>query len=399
MMLDGIKVLDLSRILAGPYVCMLMGDLGADVIKLERPGRGDDLRWLRGGDGLTASFATMNRNKRAIAVDLTSEKGKDIAFKLACEADVIVENFLPGVVAKHGLGYEAVKAENPSVVFASITGFGQDGPYASRGGYNSLALGMGGMMGLTGMPGNPPTRPGGSLADVASAYVALGTINAALVKRFRTDEGSYLDINLLASTLGLLPDPVANYFESGVEPTRLGNRSPSVTPGEVFPTADGLITIVLTGIKQWKAFCTELGDLGMTDHPKFSTNALRLANHAEFKARVDAILLTRNTEDWVQKLIPHSIAAGPVYEFPEVFEDPQVQHLGLVAEIAQPGLGDIKMLNFPVRLSPSAASIRRPAPWLGEHTTEILAEIGYSEDQISSLAEVGTIEIGGPPEK
>ena len=291
-MLKGIRVLDLSRVIAGPYCAALMGDLGADVIKLERPGRGDDLRNLRGSGQMSASFAAMNRNKRGIAVDLQRPEGVRLAFELARRADVLVENFLPGVTERLGLGYAAVRAANPAIVYASITGFGQTGPLARKAGYNTIAQGMSGLMALTGMPGHPPTRVAGSVSDVAASYMAFGMINAALVHRFRTGEGQQVDVSLLASSLGLLPDPVAIYFDTGERPKRAGNRNLHLTPAEAFQGQDGLINIVLLNPDQWKRFCGALGDEAMETDPRFATNDARLAHHAEFKARVEAILAT-----------------------------------------------------------------------------------------------------------
>ena len=393
-MLEGIKVLDLSRILAGPYCAAMLGDAGADVVKVERPGRGDDLRWLRGGNGITASFASLNRNKRGIAVNLQHPEGRALAFEMAAKADVVIENFLPGETAKFGIGYGQVSAVNPGVVYASITGFGQSGPYARRAGYNSVALGMAGYMALTGMPGHPPTRPGGSLADTASALLAFGAINAALVGRARSGQGTYIDVSLLGSTMALVPDPVANYFETGVRPQRQGNTSPSVAPGEPFQARDGLVTIVLTSPEQWARFCEVLDDPSMKDDPRFRTNADRLRNHGEFKPRVEARLAEADVAQWVERFAARSIAVGPVYEFDQVFDDPQVQHLGLVTEIEQPGLGSTHMLSPTIRTMPSGPGIRRPAPLLGQHTREVLTEFGYDDARIAALAESGAIEIG-----
>src|SRR5437867_6375539 len=309
MMLGGVRVLDLSRVIAGPYCATLMADLGADVIKVERPGRGDDLRAWR-GDGMSATFAAINRNKRGIAVDLHHPEGAKLAFELARRADVIVENFLPGVADRHGVGYETVRAANPAVVYASVTGFGQTGPYAQRPGYNTIAQGMSGLMGLTGMPGDPPTRVGGSVADLAAALTAFGAVCAALVHRFRTGAGQRLDVSLLASTLGLLPDAAAHYLESGVRPRREGNRNPNLTPAEAFRTRDGLITVVLMNPAQWDRFCRVLGDETLRIEPRFATNADRLANHAELKARVEAALEAASTAEWVARFEAASIAAG-----------------------------------------------------------------------------------------
>jgi crotonobetainyl-CoA:carnitine CoA-transferase CaiB-like acyl-CoA transferase len=397
-MLEGMRVLDLSRVIAGPYCARLLGDLGADVVKVERPGRGDDLRATRGKDGMNAAFAAVNRNKRGIAVDLQHPEGARLTFELARRADVVIENFLPGVAGRLGLGYEAVGAVNPAVVYVSVTGFGQTGPYARRAGYNTIAQGMSGIMAITGMPGHPPTRVGGSVADVTAALVAFGGVGAALVHRLRTGRGQHLDVSLLASMLGLLPDPVAHYFESGVRPGREGNRNPHLTPAEAFPTADGHVTVVLMNTDQWERFCRVLGDEALRTDPRFATNAARLEHHAELRARVEACLTGAPTREWVARFEAAQIAAGPIYEFDEVFEDPQVQHLGLVVEMPQPGYplhaGRVRMLDFPFRASATPAAVRRPAPRLGEHTAEVLAALGLSRGEIERLRDAGVIALG-----
>jgi crotonobetainyl-CoA:carnitine CoA-transferase CaiB-like acyl-CoA transferase len=396
-MLAGIRVRDLSRVIAGPYCTALMGDLGADVVKLERPGRGDDLRALRGSGVMSASFAAVNRNKRGIAIDLQQPEGQKLAFELARRADVVVENFVPGVAERLGLGYAAVRAMNPAVVYASISGFGQTGPLAKKPGYNTIAQGMSGLMALTGMAGHPPTRVAGSVSDVSASYMAFGMINAALVHRLRTGDGQHVDVSLLASSIGLLPDPVAIYFDTGERPQRSGNRNLNVTPAEAFQGRDGLINVVLLNPDQWKRFCAALGDNEMATDARFVTNDVRLENHAEFKARVEAILATAPVAEWVQKLEAATVAAGPVYEFHEVFEDPQVRHLGLVAEVEQPGAGKVKMLTFPGRASGTPPRIDRPAPLLGQHTAEVLGELGLSREEIDRLAAAGVIVLGEQP--
>jgi crotonobetainyl-CoA:carnitine CoA-transferase CaiB-like acyl-CoA transferase len=395
MMLDGIRVLDFSRVVAGPYVTMLLGDLGADVIKVERPGEGDDVRgWKTDSPGMSAAFAAINRNKRGIALDLQHPEGAKLAFELARRADVIVEAFVPGVADRLGFGYRAVRDVNPSVVYASISGFGQTGPYARRPGYNTIAQAMSGLMALTGMPGHAPTRVGGSVADLAASLTAFGAVTAALVHRFRTGEGQHLDVSLLASTLGLLPDPIAQYLESGVRPTRRGNRNPALTPAEAFSTRDGYIIVVVFNPKQWDRFCRVLGDEELRTAPRFATNADRLANHTEMTARIEAVLAGADTADWVARFEKAQVAAGPIYEFDEVFEDPQVGHLGLVMELEQPGHGTFRMLGFPFQASATPAEIRRPAPLLGQHTAEVLEELGLSRAEIQSLATSGAIALG-----
>ena len=389
-MLDGVRVLDLSRVIAGPYCATLLADLGADVIKLERPGRGDDLRSWR-GSGMSAAFAAINRNKRGIAVELQHPQGARVAFALARRADVIIENFLPGVADRLGLGYAAVGAVNPGVVYASVTGFGQTGPYAKRPGYNTIAQGMSGLMGLTGMPGHPPTKVGGSVSDLAAALCAFGTVNAALVHRFRTGVGQYLDVNLVASTLTLLPDPVAHYFDSGVRPKRVGNRNANLTPAEAYPTKDGMIQVVMMNPDQYDRFCRALGDDTLASDLRFATNDARLANYDEFRARVEQALATGTTAEWQERFERAQIAAGPVYELDEVFSDPQIKHLALIAEVDQPGYGTARMLGFPVRASATPAAIRRPAPLLGEHTAEVLGEIGVTADELERLVAAGAV--------
>jgi crotonobetainyl-CoA:carnitine CoA-transferase CaiB-like acyl-CoA transferase len=392
-MLEGLRVLDCSRVIAGPYAAMLMGDLGADVIKLERPGRGDDFRAIR-GNGMSAAFASVNRNKRGIAVDLGHPDGRRVAFELACRADVLIENFLPGVAERQGIGYAAVSAANPGIVYASVTGFGQDGPLARRGGYNLIAQGMAGIMALTGQPGDPPTRAGGSISDLAASYLTFGMVQAALVHRGRTGRGQHLDVNLLASTIGMLPDPVAHFFESGTRPTREGNRNPNLTPAEAYRTGDGYLNVVVLSPDQWERFCAVVGDPVLRSDPRFATNPERLAHHTELKARVEAVLAGDSTAEWVARFEKAQIAAGPIYEFDEVFQDPQVRHLGVVAEMDQPGYGRVRMVNFPVRASTTPARLTRPAPLLGEHTAEVLGELGMSRDEIEKLAASGAIALG-----
>jgi crotonobetainyl-CoA:carnitine CoA-transferase CaiB-like acyl-CoA transferase len=398
MILGGLRVLDLSRVIAGPYCATLLADLGADVVKLERPGRGDDLRHWRGGEGMSPVFAAVNRNKRGVAVDLQHPEGARLALALARQADVVVENFLPGVADRLGVGYQAVRAQNPAVVYVAVTGFGQTGPYAQRSGYNTIAQGMSGLMALTGMPDHPPTKVGGSVADLAAAFLAFGGVCAALVQRFRTGQGQYLDVNLLASTLALLPDPVAHFFAAGgIRPPRAGNRNPNLAPAEAFRTKDGYLNVVIMNPDQWGRFCEALGDEAMATDPRFATNDARVAHREEFRARVERVLATDDTAVWVTRLEKAAIACGPIYELDEVFNDPQVQHLELVTEIEQPGVGPMRLLGFPYRVSAGPIGIRRPAPRLGEHTEDVLQEVGLSPAEIERLAAAGVVQLPSAP--
>jgi crotonobetainyl-CoA:carnitine CoA-transferase CaiB-like acyl-CoA transferase len=391
-MLDGIRVLDLSRVIAGPYCAMMLADLGADVVKVERPGRGDDMRYLGNTkDGMSLGFATINRNKRAIAVDLQHPAGLEIILELARRADVVLENFVPGVAERLGLGYKALSATNAAVVYASVSGYGQDGPYARRPGYNTIAMGMSGLMALTGHPGDPPTRPGGSISDVAASYIAFGAICAALVQRYRTGRGQHVDVSLLASSVALLPDPAAFYFSSGVAPTRVGNRNANVTPAEAFKASDGFINLVILNPDQYEKFCRALGDEGLVTEPRYATNDARIANHPEFKARVEAALAKRTVDEWVEKMIAVGIAAGPIYEFAQVFDDPHLRHIGMVREVEQPGLGSVRMLGFPFAVGGERPAVRRPAPRLGQHTREVLNELGIAPSEIERLTGLGAV--------
>ena len=394
-MLNGIRVLDLSRVVAGPYCAMLLADLGADVVKVERPGVGDDLRAMRGSGGMNAQFAALNRNKRGIALDLQHPEGARLTFELARRADVVLENFVPGGAERLGLGYEAVSAANPTVVYASISGFGQSGPYARRPAYNTIAQGLSGIMAITGYPGGPPTRIGGTLSDMVTAYLAFGAINAALLHRFRTGEGQHLDVSLLASTMGVIPDVAAEYLDSGVRPERIGNRNPHLAPAEVFRTADGYVIVIVMNEGQWGRLCEMLGDPTLRSAPEFATNADRVANRAALIERIEAVLVDAPTAEWVERLAAANVPGAPVYELDQVFEDPQVRHLGLVKEIEQPGHGPVRMLGLPFGASAVASGIRRPAPRLGEHTVEVLGELGLEAGEVERLASEGVVGVVG----
>jgi formyl-CoA transferase len=248
-------------------------------------------------------------------------------------------------------------------------------------------------MALTGQPGDPPTRPGGSISDVAASYIAFGAVCAALVQRFRTGQGQHVDVSLLASSVALLPDPASHYFATGVAPRRVGNRNPNVTPAEAFQASDGFINVVILNPDQYEKFCKALGDEGLITEPRYATNEARVANHPEFKARVEAALSKRTVSEWVDRMIAAGIAAGPIYEFAQVFEDAQVRHMGMIREVEQPGLGTVQMLGFPFAVGGVRPPLRRPAPRLGEHTREVLGELGISTSEIGRLTSLGAVGV------
>jgi formyl-CoA transferase len=252
-------------------------------------------------------------------------------------------------------------------------------------------MGMSGLMALTGHPGDPPTRPGGSISDVAASYIAFGAVCAALVQRYRTGRGQHVDVSLLASSVALLPDPAAFYFASGIAPKRVGNRNANVTPAEAFKAGDGFINLVILNPDQYEKFCRALGDDGLITEPRYATNDARIANHPDFKARVEAALARRTVDEWVERMIAVGIAAGPIYEFDQVFDDPHVKHIGMVREVEQPGLGSVRMLGFPFAVGGQRPPVRRPAPRLGEHTREVLTELGIPASEIDRLAALGAV--------
>ena len=398
-MLEGLRVLDCSRVIAGPYAAMLMGDLGADVIKLERPGRGDDFRALRGDGAMSAAFAAVNRNKRGIAVDLAHPDGRRVAFELARRADVLIENFLPGVAERQGLGYAAVSAANPGIVYASVTGFGQDGPLARRPGLQPHRPGHEPASWRS--PASPAIRPPAPAARSPTSprrILTFGMVQAALVHRARAGRGQHLDVNLLASTIGdaaRIPSRSTSTPASG--PGREGNRNPNLTPAEAYRTGDGYLNVVLLSPDQWERFCGVLGDEVLRTDPRFATNPERLAHHAEMKARVGDGARGRVDRRVGGALREGADRGGPIYEFDEVFEDPQVRHLGVVAEMEQPGYGTVRMVDFPVRASATPARISRPAPLLGRAHRRGAGRARPRRGEIERLAALGAIALGKQP--
>ncbi len=400
--LAGITVLDLTRVLAGPYCTQLLGDLGADVIKIERPGSGDDTRRFAppfvtddAGNTTTESayFMSANRNKRSVEVDLTSEAGQDIVRQLALQADVLVENFKTGNLAKYGLGYDDLKDANPKLVYCSITGFGQTGPYASRPGYDFLIQGMGGIMSITGEPDREPQKVGVPIADIMSGMFAAVAVNGALRHAAVTGQGQYIDIGMLDTQVAWLVNQGMNYLHSG-EAERLGNAHPNIVPYQVFKTADGHIVLAIGNDSQFRTFCEFAGAPDLPDDPRFATNDARVTNRGETVAKIQAIIEQHPSTYWLEELEKMKIGCGPINNLDQVFADPHVQAREMVVEVPHPLIqgGGAKLIASPLRLSETPVKYRHHPPLLGEHTDEVLAEkLGLDADALAELRASGAI--------
>ncbi|RLF93770.1 CoA transferase [Thermococci archaeon] len=391
-MLEGIKVLDLSRALAGPYCTMLLGDMGADVIKIERPGKGDDSRaWGPPFiEGESAYFLSINRNKKSITLNLKSEKGKEILFKLIKISDVLIETNRPGVMEKLGLSFEEVKKVNPKIVYCSISGFGQTGPYKLRPGFDQVIQGMGGLMSITGEENRPPIKVGVAITDVgAGMYAAIGIL-AALLRRDKTGKGEYIDVSMLDGTISWLTYQSGRYFASGEVPKPMGSGHPLIVPYQAFKTKDIYINIAVGNDSLWRKFCETIG-LNIADDPKFSTNAKRVENKEELIKILNEILSKKTGKEWLEILNKAGIPCGPIYKLNDIFSDPHVLSRGMVSEIEHPKAGKIKLTGVPIKFKNSPGKIRLHPPLLGENNFEILEEIGYKKEEIEKFREEGVI--------
>jgi crotonobetainyl-CoA:carnitine CoA-transferase CaiB-like acyl-CoA transferase len=384
--LAGLRVLELARILAGPWAGQILADLGADVIKVERKGTGDDTRgWgppfvpaADGGHLGAAYFHGTNRGKRSIELDFDSAEGRRIVKKLAARSDALLENFKVGTLAKFGLDYQSLERDNPRLIYCSVTGFGQNGPYASRAGYDLMAQGMGGVMDLTGTPEGEPLRVGVPVSDLFTGVYAAVGILAALARREKTGLGGHVDTALLDSTVGVLANQALNYLVSGKVPHRMGNAHPNITPYQVFPVADGHIIIASGNDGQFVKLCGVLGAPELADSPDYKDNTARLANRAELVDRICGLTARMPSRKILEKLEAVGVPAGPINDLAQIFSDPQVIHRGMRLELANAAAkeGKIPGVRTPIILDGVAATAERPSPRLGEHTEEILREIG-----------------------
>ena len=380
--LAGYRVLDLSRILAGPYCTMLLGDQGADVVKVELPGSGDDTRrWgppfvqpLDGGEAVSAYYLCCNRNKRSVAIDLKTAQGLEVVRGLVAQCDVLVHNFMPGTMERFGLGHAALLAEFPGLVYASISAYGQDGPYADRPGYDMVLSAVGGMMHITGERGGGPVKPGVAITDVLTGVFAAHAITTALLYKERTGVGQHLDISLLDVQLAGLANVAANYAMCGVEAERWGTAHPSLVPYQVFQAADRPIAIAAANERMWQALCAALERPAWLDDARFGSNAERVQHRAALVALINEALRTRTCDAWIGILNARGIPCGPVNDMQHLFADPQVVHRGAVTSVPHPQLGDLAQIANPLRASVTPPAIDRHPPMLGEHTDEVLAE-------------------------
>ncbi|WP_345797562.1 CaiB/BaiF CoA-transferase family protein [Castellaniella sp. MT123] len=403
--LSHIRVLDLSRVLAGPWATQILGDLGADVIKIERPGAGDDTRgwgppWMPDQKGqesrVAAYYLCANRNKRSVTVDMATAEGQDLIRQLVRQSDVLVENFKAGGLARYGLDYASLHTLNPRLVYCSITGFGQTGPYAVRAGYDFLVQGLGGLMSVTGRPdeepGGGPMKVGVALTDILTGLYAANAIQAALAAREQTGIGQHVDMALLDVQVACLANQAMNYLATGRSPGRLGNAHPSIVPYQDFPTADGYMILAIGNDGQFARFCEEAGRPDLAQDPRFATNRARVEHRVELIPILRHLTTARTTAQWIQALESRAVPCGPINAVEQVFEDAQVRARGLRIEMPQTEAGPVSLVASPIRLSGTPVDYRLAPPALGEHTVQVLEEVlGLTPDAIGALRDRGVV--------
>jgi crotonobetainyl-CoA:carnitine CoA-transferase CaiB-like acyl-CoA transferase len=401
--LAGIKVLDLSRVLAGPWATQSLGDLGAEIWKIERPGSGDDTRswgppWILepkdGKAGISAYFASANRNKKSLAIDFTSAAGSDLVRQLAAEADILIENFKLGGLAKFGLDYESLSTVNPQLVYCSLTGFGQSGPDAGRAGYDFMIQGMAGLMSVTGEADGMPVKVGVALVDILTGLNATIAILAALRHREQTGIGQHIDMALFDVAVASMANQALNYLASGTPPGLMGNAHPNIVPYQAFATLDGHIILTIGNDSQFTRFCELAGCGELATDPAYQTNEARVKNRDKLCPILAGILLTRSSADWLAACEVHKIPAGPVNRLDQVFASAQAQARALSGDIDGAGGLSIPTVASPLRLSKTPPQTKLPPPLLGADTASLLARLGLPEKEIAKLAEEGVIELG-----
>ena len=374
--LSGIKVLDLTRVLAGPYATMLLGDLGAEVIKIEQPGTGDESRNFGPfKNGFSLYFMSVNRGKRSITLNLKSERGRAIFKQLLTDTDVVVENLRPGAMKKLGLDYDTLKAAHPSLIYAACSGFGQTGPYAQQGAYDMIIQGMGGIISITGEPDGPPVRVGTSISDITAALFTTIGILSALHHRHQTGKGQCVDVAMLDSLVAVLENAVVRYFATGEAPKPLGARHPAITPFEAFASADGHVIIALGNDTLWAKFCEHVNRQDLISDERFRTNADRTENHGELFPILSKVMSQRTTDDWMDALGKIGVPCGPINTMDKVVSHPQVQAREMITRVAHQITGEVEVPGVPIKFSDTPGNVDAPAPSLGEQTTEVLMDV------------------------
>ena len=390
--LENIKVVDLTRTLAGPFCTMMLGDMGADVIKIEEPERGDETRsWTPFWNGESTQFVSFNRNKRSLTVNLKDKDGIDLVLALTRKADVIIESFRTGALERMGLGYEAVKEVKPDIIYCSISGYGRTGPMAEKPGYDLLIQAYSGLMSLTGEPGGMPLRVGFSLVDLFTGMMAYGSIVTALYHREQTGQSQQIEAALLDGQVAAMSYHATAYFATGVAPHRMGSGHPSLVPYQSFPASDGFFILGVANEGLWRRFCQAIERPDLMEDPRFSTNDDRVAHRTECVDALSQIFRTRTVAEWVEVISAAGVPCGPINRVSDVVNDPQVLARNMIADIPHPNVPDLKVPNSPLKLAETPAAIRRSPPLLGQHNEEVLAELGYTLEQVADLRKKGVI--------
>ena len=392
--LSGVRVIDVTQIMAGPFCTMLLGDMGADVIKIEKPDGGDDIR--RSGPpfvaGDSAAFLNIGRNKRSVVIDIKTPDGSKIVRRLARTADIFVQNLRPGRIEGFGLGYDDLRAFNPSIVYATITGYGRTGPYKDKPGFDLMAQGMSGIMGVTGHPGQPPVKVSVPITDLnAGLFTAFGVL-AAYVNRLKTGTGQHVDSSLLEAGVAYTFWESAIYFATGSPPGPNGSAHQLSAPYQALPTSDGYLTIGGATQSNWERLCRAVGRAELLSDPRFAANADRMANRAALERTLSETFMTRTTAHWLGVLDRAGVPCGPINDMSQVYDDPQVIARDMVVDIDHPTAGAIRNVGIPVKFSETPGTVRRPPPRLGEHTHEVLVEFGYTADEIAALERGGIVK-------